>query len=339
MKSFDAWMSDYQSRWRKGHIASNEWGWQNGKQYPWILPKELWEEGLWPGIRAGSLNSLPQYLTTHDVQKHQGVHNLKSSWVQCANLYFPFGGSPEGRSLLAEFLHANVATEINSVDAVDLEYAGEGELHPSVLLGETGGSRGSGQTSPDLGLLVNQGRGLVLIETKLVEHSFYSCSARRTSDSRGKVGNPDPRRCDHAVAIAADPLSQCHQGVWGRRYWEHLAPVADKGRLSKLAHCPAAHAGYQLFRQQAMAEGIAASGEYDFVISCAAVDERNETLDSSLKRTGIATLTDWGSLFNGKARFAVFTHQQWVNWVQTHDSGEKWQDWIAYVESRYDYTA
>ena len=112
--------------------------------------------------------------------------------------------------------------------------------------------------------------------------------------------------------------------------------MADEERLSKLAHCPAAHAGYQLFRQQALAEGIAGSGTYDFVISRVGVDERNETLDSSLKRTGIAKLTDWGSLYRGKARFSVFSHQQWV---RTHDAGERWLDWLGYVESRYGYTA
>ncbi len=339
MQNFDGWMTEYQTRWRETHIAYKEWGWHNGKSYPWILPRRLWEDGLWHGIRSGTPNSLTEYLSAHDVQKHTGVHNLKSSWIQCANLYFPFGGSPEGRSLFAEFLHANVAAEVHSVDAVDLEYAGEGELHPSVLLGETGGTRGSGQTSPDLGLLVNQGRGLVLVENKLVEKSFYECSARSASDSSGRPGNPDPSRCDNALAVATDPPSQCHQGVWGRRYWEHLAPVADKENLSKLAHCPAAHAGYQLFRQQALAEGIAALGVYDFVISCVAVDARNETLDSSLKRTRIARLAEWGGLFNGKARFSVFTHQQWVEWVRTHDAGEQWQDWIDYVESRYDYRA
>ena len=162
MKFFDTWMSDYQSRWRKEHMASNEWGWQNGKQYPWILPRGLWEDGLWHGIRSGTPNSLTEYLATHDVQKRVGVHNLKSSWMQCANLYFPFGGSPEGGSLLAGFLQEYVAHEVRSLDTVELEYAEEDDLHPSVLLGETGGSRGSGQTSPDLGLPVNRGRGVGL---------------------------------------------------------------------------------------------------------------------------------------------------------------------------------
>ena len=210
MKSFDAWMGDYQSRWRKKHIDSNEWGWQNGKRYPWILPRKLWEEGLWPGIRTGSPHSLPDYLFRDTVQKHDGVHNLKSSWMQCANLYFPFGGSDEGRALLAGFLQEYVADEVHSVDVVELEYAAEGDLHPSVLLGETGGSRGSGQTSPDMGLRVNRGSGLLLVENKLVEKSFYDCSARCTSNSRGRVGNPDSSRCDHALAVASDPPSRCH---------------------------------------------------------------------------------------------------------------------------------
>jgi len=180
VKNYDQWMADYQTAWRKTNIVSQEHGHQNGRRYPWILPSELWEEGLWPGIRSGTQNSLPQYLADHAVQKHGGVHNLKSSWMQCANLYFPFGGSPEGRSILAGFLHEHMTDRIQTVDSVELEYAEEGDLHPSVLLGETGGSRGSGQTSPDLGLLVNGGRGLILLENKLVEHSFYICSARRS---------------------------------------------------------------------------------------------------------------------------------------------------------------
>ena len=338
MKAFDSWMGDYQVAWRKQYIASTEWGWQNGKCHPWILPRWLWEAGLWSGIRSGSNNSLAEYLANNGVQKHEGSHNLKSSWIQCANLCFPFGGSVAGRSLLAGFLREHVADEIRSVDAVELEYEDkDAGLRPAVLLGETGGKRGSGQTSPDLGILVNEKRGLALVENKLVEKSFYPCSARRTGDSRGRPGNPDPARCDQALAVAFDYQSQCHQTVWGRRYWEHLAPVVDNDRLSKLAHCPAAHSGYQLFRQQALAEGIAASGKYDFVISCVAADERNETLNSSLKRTRIAELKDWASLFRGRARFALFTHQQWVAWVGTHDAGNRWRDWLAYVESRYGY--
>ena len=339
MKKFDQWMADYQTNWRMTNVVSQEEGQQYGKRRPWILPRELWEDGLWPGIRSGTENSLPPYLADHDVQKHGGVHNLKSSWMQCANLYFPFGGSPEGRSLLAGFLHDYVTDQVHSVDSVELEYAEEGDLRPSALLGEAGGSRGSGQTSPDLGLLVNRGRGLILLENKFVEHSFYPCSDRRTTGSTERPGNPDPERCLHALAVASAPSSQCHQTVWGRRYWDILAPMADGDRLSNLSHCPAAYSGYQLFRQQALAEGIAASGKYDFVVSGVAVDGRNETLDTSLKRTGIPTLKEWSGIFKGKAGFSVFTHQEWVEWIRTHDTNEQWGDWLAYVEARYGYFA
>ena len=48
--------------------------------------------------------------------------------------------------------------------AVVVEATGGLEMSLTAVLGETGGRRGSMQTSPDLGLLVNQGRGLVLVE-------------------------------------------------------------------------------------------------------------------------------------------------------------------------------
>lgn len=340
MNAFDSYMNEYQVTWRKDNITSQEPGWQNQKQRPWILPNELWEEGLWPGIRSDSEHPLPAYLRENKVQKHRGVHNLKSSWILCANLYFPFRASEEGRSLLAGFLQAHVSPEIQSVDAVELEYAeAEDEpLHPSSLLGEQGGGRGTGQTSPDVAFLVNGGRGLILMENKFVEHSFYRCSARTREGSSKRPGNPDLSRCNDALALVDGFKSLCHQVVWGRRYWEHLAPVTNREMVSSLRCCPAARAGYQLFRQHALAEGIAASSKYDLVVSCVALDERNETLRGCLRSTGIPDMQQWGELFQGRAGFAVFSHQQWVAWVRAHDSDRKRADWLSYVQSRYGYT-
>ena len=185
------------------------------------------------------------------MQKHEGVHNLKSSWVLCANLYFPFQGTADGKALFASFLKRRVATEIDSLEGIELEYAEDGELHPSRLLGEVGGTRGANQTSPDLGLLVNGGQGLVLVENKLTEKSFYECSAWKHKGSSRRSGNPDPDRCNRPAEVVKDPADQCHQAAWGRRYWEHLASVVDKEALAGLPHCPAMKDGYQLFRQQA----------------------------------------------------------------------------------------
>ena len=93
--------------------------------------------------------------------------------------------------------------------------------------------------------------------------------------------------------------------------------------------------GYQLFRQHALAESIAQSGRYYLVVSAVAVDERNDALDAALSRNGIDGLKQWGTVFKGRAQFAVFTHQQWVGWVQEHDTEGKWSDWLSYVRSRY----
>ena len=205
MESFDRLMNLHQIEWRKANVASMGLGRWRGREYPWILPESSWEEGLWPGIRSGSDNSLPAYLARTGVQKHEGVHNLNSSWVLCANLYFPFRVSADGKSLFASFLKHYVAADIDSLETIELEYAEECELHPSRLLGEEGSTRGANQTSPVLGLLVNEGRGLVLGESKFTEHSFYKCSAWKHKGSSRRLGNPDPGRCNHLVNVAKDP--------------------------------------------------------------------------------------------------------------------------------------
>ncbi len=129
----------------------------------------------------------------------------------CANLYFPFRATADGRGPLASFLKRHVDDEINSLEDIELEYAECRELHPSKLLGEEGGGRGANQTSPDLGLKVNGCDGLVLVEVKFTEHSFYECSAWRHKGSSRREANPDCNRCNNAVEVAKDPSGQCHQ--------------------------------------------------------------------------------------------------------------------------------
>ncbi len=337
MGSFDQQMNEYQTLWRRNNLKCQEPGEQIGRRRSWILPWDLWEQGLWPGIRTGSDNPLTAYLEKNKVQKHAGVHNLKSSWVLCANLYFPFGTSDEGRDLFASFLKAHVDEEIDTLECIELEFAEpeDSKLHPSSLLGETGGNRGANQTSPDLGLRVNGRQGLVLVENKFTEHSFYECSAWRHRGSSRRPGNPNPERCNSPLEVAEDE-SRCHQSSWGRRYWEHLAPVVNREALGFLPICPAARHGYQLFRQQALAEGIARSGEYDLVVTAVAVDERNGELEAGLRRGGIDGFEQWAKIFRGKARFAMFTHQQWVGWVRDHNRSDQWSDWLDYVTQRYD---
>ena len=336
---FDEQVQTHQLAWRRKHIADQRNGTQNGKSRPWILPAELWEEGLWPGIRSGSDHSLPGYLAEKKVTKHRGVHNLKSSWMLCANLYFPFGSS-QGLPILAGFLRQHCSPDIEAVESVELEYAESSPLDPQTLLGEPeSGRRGANQTSPDVAFLVrtSKGKGLVLTENKLVEHSFYACSGRKP-----EVQNPDTKRCLDLPTLLADPQDQCWQLQWkrgarkNRKYWD-LIRLSAHGR-QVLTRCPAATGGYQLFRQQALAEGIAAGGRYDLVISCVAYDSRNSALRSCLRATGVDDFaTGWGALFEGTAQFTTFTHQAWVAWVAAHGSGRRWSEWLSYIHDRYGY--
>lgn len=327
-----------QVAWRKYHVEVSEYGWQNGKQRPWILPKTHWEEGLWPGIRSSSENPLQRYLDTTGVQKHLGVHNLKSSWVLGANLYF---AHRLDRRLLGRFLAERIDQRIVGIDRLELEYAEDPPLDPTALLGEPKGKRGANQTSPDIAFIVTLqtgGRGLILTENKFTEHSFYPCSGRKKEHR-----NPDPQRCLDAQAVIQNPATQCYLLHWetrrrtNRTYWHYLN-ISRSGRRT-LRHCPAATAGYQLFRQQALAEAIAQKSDvYDLVVSAVAYDARNKGLVRSMKGAGIGNFsTDWAGLFDGQTRFTSFTHQDWVHWVRTHDANGQWDDWLGWVAERYGY--
>ncbi len=331
-------------QWRRSHIESSECGVHNGYKRPWILPRNAWELGLWKGVRSKTPQSLEHYLKTPtpEIKKHSGVHNLKSSWMLCANLYFPFRFDPADRQILAGFLQNQIgpAVEIKSVEGIELEYAADdGPLHPSQLLGETGGSRGAGQTSPDVAFLVgtDKGKGLVLVECKFTEDSFCGCSARNPKDGEARPGNLDRDRCLHPLAVQENPATQCHQAAWGRRYWCLLRDSVDLDYLGKLSRCPAATGGYQLFRQQALAEGMAASGTYGFVASCVAMDEGNDDLRKSLRTTGMLDLEEWPKLFsNSDVLLRVIHHRDWVDWVrQNDDENGRWRDWADWVTERY----
>lgn len=327
---FDKHIVDQQVNWRKSNIATKEMGVQNGLKRTWILPENLWKEGLWEGIK----DSLPKYLKKEKVQRHRGCHNLKSSWILCANLYFSFR---KDKDLLAGFLNKFVNNKIKTVDRIELEYAEGGKLNPAELLGESQGTRGANQTSPDVAFIVNGHTGLILTENKFTEKSFYNCSG-----CKKKYGNTDIKRCLDFQFIYSDVKNNCYQLNWekirrkNRKYWDYIR-ISEKGKQI-LKRCPAAVSGYQLFRQQALAEAIAQSGKYDFVVSCVAYDERNKPLISSLSRAGINDFTkDWACLFEDKAQFATFTHQQWVDWVRKNDTQGLWKEWLSYIEERYGY--
>ena len=172
------------------------------------------------------------------------------------------------------------------------------ELSPPKLLGERDGRRGANQTSPDLGFLVNGCHGLVLVENKFTERNFERCSGWK-HDS-----NPGRNRCERCGEGGQRPQGAMPPGVLGRGGTGiTLKPVINRDSSSSdLPTCPAMRHGYQLFRQQALAEGIAKSGKYELVVSAVAFDERNESLESSLRRSKIDGLEGWGRIFQGQSQ-------------------------------------
>ncbi len=324
-----------QINWRKSNISTPEWGYQNGGKYEHIIPKDKWTETVFHPIR----DELTTYLEEKNVKEHTGVHNLMSSWILSANLYFPIRSSEVFKRLMLQFLQQKVSQEITELVDVQLEFAFEvgDNLHPSLLLGEMDGSRGSGQTSPDVAFLVKtkKGNGIVLTECKYSEHSFYACSARSVKGREEKPDNPNPKRC--LEALTEDGYkSICHQTVWGRKYWDNLE--LSETAASKIKRCPAATGGYQLFRQQSLAEGIARSGKYDLVASTVAFDGRNNDLITCLKTTGINDFQNgWAELWKGKALFKTWHHQDWVVFVKERKMDGSCNDWLNYMNKRYGY--
>jgi len=332
---FSLQQREHQIKWRKDNISSPKPGKQNGDYYKHIIPKNIWHESIWEEIRT----DLNEYLKENNIQMHTGTHNLLSSWVLCANLYFPIRTDSNLRLLMTEFLKVKVSDQITEITDVELEFAfpAGDPCHPTLLLGEMDGSRGSGQTSPDVAFKVNtkSGKGIVLTECKFTEHSFYKCSARRTKDNTARKGNPDPGRC-LIPAYNYNYSNICHQTVWERKYWD-IVKLSQKGE-ENLLRCPAATAGYQLFRQQALAEGILMNSDLTFVASTVAFDNRNIDLKRCLRGTGIPDFqSDWQSMFNGESIFKTWTHQEWINFARTNSDAEIFGNWFEYISNRYKY--
>jgi len=326
-----AWWKNYTSQpnWES---EKEKWGKQNKVSYPHITNAD-WSQLLWKGI----VNELPKYLGTQ-IKAHSGIQNLLSSWVTAANLYFPAHSNQYFKDLLLGFLQSKVSTEIIDIVNIELEFSLEDDLSPGELLGEMDGSRGTGQTSPDVAFIVKtkQGTGLILTECKYTEHSFYSCSARRRTDRGDKPANPHPEKCLEPAALCNFEAIPCHQKVWGRKYLDNFK-LSSYGK-SVLTRCPAATTGYQLLRQQALANGIKESGQYDLVVSAVSFDGRNNTLIGCLKSTGIPDFqTGWNNIYQHGAEFITWHHQDWVEYVRNHPINEVVNDWLKYIKDRYGY--
>ena len=340
-KSFNKRAEEHQLAWRDENIELKEDGSQNKKVRHHILPSEDWLIGLWDDIQ----DQLVNYIVTEQVHANIGKHNLKSSWTQCANTFFPFRQNDDMKARLVSFLNIELKLNVTAIDGVDLEYAGPGKLSPKNLLGEMSGKRGSGQTSPDVAIQFsceNGKCGIYLIENKYTEHHFYACSAAKKTLDRahsalGLEPNPNPDRCKDVKQLISNPDSMCHQATWGRKYWEKLRVHLNEPAFGNIPYCPAMRDGYQIFRQQALAQGIADSGLFDHVITGIAYDKGNNELITCLKNIGINDFTkQWGDLFKtaSEVRFHCFTHQDLVSHV-TNSRSSYINRWGSYITKRY----
>lgn len=327
---------DAQIAWRKATLANQQPGWQNRGRYDHVLPADKWKLNLWNGIQS----ALPSYLNDNSIQPHTGKHNLCSSWVLCANLYFPFREAA-GLDLLAGFLTTVFGLQVSNVQRVELEWeAKDDHLKPSALLGEPKGKRGSGQTSPDVAFEIDtpEGPGIILMESKYTEHWFYQCSGYRARAERsGRLPNKNPARCRDFSGIVRNSAG-CHLTEWKRTYWDHLKP--DLQAAGRLAACPAAFGGYQLLRQHALAEALKARGTWRYVISAVAYDDRNTKLFKILRLSNLArgkadARLHWADLFGENVPLVTFTHQRWVRWVRDSAASQNWQGWLKYIGDRY----
>lgn len=341
-KVFDKHVEHHQISWRrKNRLLEGKWGVYRGKPREHILPEDHWMQSIWQPV----CTALHQYISVHEIQPSSQKSNLKSSWIQCINLFFPIRCNPDMRRLFMSFLTRRLGIKVTSIEALEFEYAAPGNLEPKRLLGEQGGSRGSGQTSPDVAVIFgceDEKSGIYLIENKYTEHHFYPCSGANTKQSRShiKMGlppNDNPERCRGVKDVYRNPHNMCHQQEWGRRYWNLLRKSINEDWLEACGVCPALTDGYQLFRQQAYAQGIADSGLFDFVISGVAYDQRNVALIGCLKDIGLQNFAnDWPCLFNTSVKFHCFTHQELVSWITRSRSGFV-KEWGEYITDRYEY--
>ena len=130
----------HQMKWRSNGLPDlTALGTHRQKEYRHLLPKDDWLRGLFRPIQE----PLKKYISDERIQPHSHKHNLLSSWMLCANLYFPFRGNKDGLRLLSAFLASKLRIDKWEIEGLELEYSAEPPLDPGTLLGETRGRRGA----------------------------------------------------------------------------------------------------------------------------------------------------------------------------------------------------
>ena len=238
-----------QIAWRKKQDAiSKANGEYLGKEKEFIVPKKEWEKTIWKEIQK----DLIDYLKRERIKQHSGAHDLLSSWTLCSNLYFGTRAKEEFKELFHQFIEKKLNINIDKISEIGLEFVPGKRSQPNIL-GEPGGIK---QTTPDVfaDCSSNNDEVLIVFESKYTEKDFGYCFGK------GKIINPNPQDCDKINTIKNGCLFNAKDTKRKRKYWDYLG-FSDDG-LKKLKKCPASTGGYQLVRQQALAEGILKEGRY-----------------------------------------------------------------------------
>lgn len=323
-------MTDKQIRWKKENLPLiKDSGYQNKVTYQHILPKRDVKYNFYDNI----YESIMDYASRNSVKPHTGIHNMLSSWVLCANYYWPFNNA-NGFLWLRDYLNTKLNNMITEIVSFDLEFMDDDiKYQPKHLLGEDDGMRGSGQTSPDLAVTFTDKKGekgIILIESKFTEHSFYQCSGYMKTKP-GKPVNHDKNRCRNTALLVKSGFNDCHLKSWGRKYWEILKNDLHNEYFIGLDECPAIRSAYQLLRQQALAKGL--QDKYKIVINAVFYDKRNEMLINSMKLAGLNDFGySWQNLFPGLNHLWL-DHNEW--WGFAKNNSNDYMKWIDYIENRY----
>ncbi|MGB5933663.1 MAG: hypothetical protein WBH57_11430 [Anaerolineae bacterium] len=325
-------MSDFRSRmetaaihYKEEFLGVRKCGKWQGREYPHILPIQLWDLNLWEQIRAPARI----HFLEKDIAWHHQRHNLLSSQILCVNIFFPLR---DEQRFLTGFFRDRIP-QITRLGMMHFEYIGKKDY-----LNE-GGGRGRMRTSADVALEwydASNSRGLLLLEFKFTEREFGRCGG---ATSRG---NLDRSRCRQPDRIVQAPHKMCYLAERKKRpYWQIALDQDSPLRidlLTKEPYCPFRYDFYQLMRNQLLAHEIECDGDSGFRQALFGVVYHGE--NDRLLRMGRPfggdrnPLRAWAGLLREPDRFITFTIQDLLAWMDQRLPSHL-EEWRGFLNARY----
>lgn len=323
MQEFDKRMREQQARYKTVTLGITAQGKWRGKEYPHILPEDKWDLNLWDGIRKEA----QFYFNDNNIGWHKDKHNLLSSQIMCANIFFPL---KQHLDVLKPWL-SNHFHDVGNVVDLDFEYIGpKGKNY----FNENGG-RGQNRTSSDVSITwldSAKRKNMLLLEFKFTESAFGEC---------GKQNNPDRSRCLSSEKVVNSPQTQCYRTEVGRTYWDIILRNDSPFRRETLTtekYCPFRYDFYQLMRNQLLAHCIQLDREAGFnrvefgVIYHA---DNDKLLRMSHPFDGERNpLMAWTSMLKNPDSFNSLTVQDILSTIEAGLPGDL-TGWRTYLEKRY----